>query len=567
MERGLVLLVGLAAACSGYEIKLSKPVKVGESANGESHFWRPRGGVGFGPNKAVISVQTRGERCSCGGEDSTLPACEKPCTSNTYMLTTDGGNKFTKVTSTEHFCGTKSVAAEADGAFLRLCGEEAQQEVFENGIKMPVTQWSVTAGGMLSSPELVAMKVDKEVTVWTQSIKRDEPVSVHFGNSVLELKDKRLHFRLATVKYPDETLPVVLKSQDGGLTWLYVSKLPIAVEDKNTIERSGENGLRLHVKNADHQVWRLTSKTLGRKWDNATIVTEFQNLPALVTSAFTTILSGGRAGPAMLTLGSKKGSEKPFNLVAEHNEQAPDADDYTEEFLTTAKNFENTTSCSAHPFPTDTEKCQSTGMVDAVPLGNPDGNQNLTDYLLCYDKLGGGWRGPREGESQDSVYCMKATVDETAEYKAYLEKEKKKEEKKQQERESRRRAEEYAEQQRQRKKREKREKDKKLKEKRLKWEALDIINNVQPAKRYEEEDGDLVIIRDMETDKDYADFVEESVGIPDKATNENFEEALKKAQEAREPAPAAEEKEVVDSESADGEDAKKDSDAKADSES
>ena len=151
-------------------------------------------------------------------------------------------------------------------------------------------------------------------------------------------------------------------------------------------------------------------------------------------------------------------------------------------------------------------------MTTAIEM-NDDTNTNITSYLVCYDKLGNGWQGPSSG-NEDAVYCMRADLNETTESIEAETKLRKKEERKQKEQEARERAEKMAQENRDRRKREKRDKDKKIKEKRLLWDRMDNEVHVKPARVFEEQDGELVIIRDYQQFSEYSEFMDEALGVP-----------------------------------------------------
>eukprot|EP01061_Rhynchopus_euleeides_P009553 TRINITY_DN18725_c0_g6_i1.p1 TRINITY_DN18725_c0_g6~~TRINITY_DN18725_c0_g6_i1.p1 ORF type:complete len:551 (+),score=245.10 TRINITY_DN18725_c0_g6_i1:58-1653(+) len=508
----LVLCACAAPGATGFTVEFSAPVKIGAS---KGPFWRPRGGVDFGTAKAAITIQTKGEGCSCK-EGGDAPQCEKGCADaeRQVMFTVDGGSRFYTYTGDKEFCGAQSVAAEKDEETVRHCPEQSEQVPDEESITMPVVEWSMSAGGALSSPSLShARHSDKKVTVWTTAIKRAIPSRVKFGNNILDMKDKKLMFRLATVNFDDEAENVILKSQDSGYSWFHLGSLPLDIGEINALERIGENDLQLHVRLGNNTIVKTQSRTLGRKWSNVTEVTDYHNIPTVVTSRFTTHISGGSSGPVLMSLGGKKGSEKVFNLAKQHNEFLDEIHDFEDEFLkrigVAKKN--DTDLCATHPFPKDAAQCGSTGQVDVVNVGHPEGDKNMTDLLLCYDKLDGGFDS---AEHEDSVYCMKARVNETKEGAAHEAKIRKREEKERQEREYRERMEKQQEEMRERKRQQRREKQKKVKEQRAKWERLDAEENIAPAREYQKEDSELVIIRDLTKNAEYHEFIDEAVGIP-----------------------------------------------------
>eukprot|EP01064_Diplonema_japonicum_P007047 TRINITY_DN14788_c0_g1_i2.p1 TRINITY_DN14788_c0_g1~~TRINITY_DN14788_c0_g1_i2.p1 ORF type:complete len:514 (+),score=157.61 TRINITY_DN14788_c0_g1_i2:40-1581(+) len=489
---GLLLFAGQS---SGFSVKLTGTAKIGES-KGKGKYWKPGGGVGFGQGHMAMTVKTS----SKGNE-------------NKVVFTVNGGDNFQEYQGDEAFCGLKSFVIEDKNT--RVCPDESQQAPDDDSIKMPVVEWSISAGGIMSSSSMEAKRPEAKLTVWTQAIKRETPRKVRFGDNLLDMKDKKLMFRLAEITFPpaededeedDSVHNVILKSQDGGYSWFYLGTLPIELGKENTLERQGENGFIVYTK-ANNTIFSVASKTLGRKWGNATEVSHFQNLPSYLNTRFTSIMAGGRGTPSLAAIGGKKGSEKFFNLARHHNDMLEDAHDYPEGFLK-ATEKESNAECEKGA---DEEKCASSGHVSISSFGEDPDNKNLTKIMMCYDKVAG-W----DSEDQDAIYCMKGHVNETTELVAHEAKMKKREEKKKQEQEARERAQKYAEEQRQRKKQEKREKDRKVRMQRQEWAKIDNEVYIVPAKVDYLEDGDFVVVRDLGKHAMYADFMEETVGLPNK---------------------------------------------------
>ena len=156
--------------------------------------------------------------------------------------------------------------------------------------------------------------------------------------------------------------------------------------------------------------------------------------------------------------------------------------------------------CRRPPFPSNPEKCHSSGIVDVVSLGHPDNavgepDTNRTNLLVCYDRLNGGFNAPTDAE--DSVYCMRAQVDEETEAAEADEKRRKREEREKNERDYREKLEQRAEELRKKRDSEKKNKKKKHRERREAWVRRDLEENVAPALKLQTEDGDLVIVRDL----------------------------------------------------------------------
>ena len=186
-------------SADGFSISFDKPVKLGGSRG--SPFWRPRGGVGFGKGKAALTIQTKGEGCTCDGSDGGEAKCAKPCTSSGHsvMFTADFGARFHTYSGEKHFCGAMSVGVEGEdgGPTVRHCPDIHDQTPTEDSVTMPVVEWTLTEGGTLTNPSLTHAMVDKKVTVSTSAIKDDIPSSVTFGNNILDMKDKQLMLRYA----------------------------------------------------------------------------------------------------------------------------------------------------------------------------------------------------------------------------------------------------------------------------------------------------------------------------------------------------------------------------------
>ena len=131
--------------------------------------------------------------------------------------------------------------------------------------------------------------------------------------------------------------------------------------------------------------------------------------------------------------------------------------------------------------------------MDVTNLGTAEEGSNMTDLMLCYDKLGAGYNS----EEEDAVYCMKARVNETKEQIAFDTKQRKKEEKEAADKLYREEMERRAEEARIRKRDKRREKLKKVKEQRARWQAVDSEQNLAPARVFEQEDDELIVVRDM----------------------------------------------------------------------
>ena len=296
-----LLAVGTSphGAANGFKIEWSEhgPVKLGGSHAGS--FWRPRGGVEMGRGKAVVRVQVRGEGCRCGGEAEAeaVPACAKACgaASEGVRFTLDAGATFHAYSGDKVFCGAASVRATKEAAeaaaegeeskVVRHCADAAQLYAEEDQVTMPVVEWELHAGGVLTSPSLTATTHgEKRVTVQTKGFKKAGlATGVVFGESVLDMPDKKLMFRVAKVSFAGEpggdedegekeevkeggdeaegeekekkknkkrnrgpsVVNALLKSQDDGYTWVHASNLPVDIGTKNALERTGENNMRV----------------------------------------------------------------------------------------------------------------------------------------------------------------------------------------------------------------------------------------------------------------------------------------------------------------------------------
>eukprot|EP00754_Rhynchopus_humris_P035258 Rhum_TRINITY_DN16797_c0_g2::Rhum_TRINITY_DN16797_c0_g2_i1::g.164419::m.164419 len=213
-------------AADGFKIEWSEhgPVKLGGSHSGS--FWRPRGGVDMGRGKAVVRVQVRGEGCRCGGDDAAaagdVPACAKACgaASEGVRFTLDAGATFHAYSGDKEFCGAASVRALKDGGaadaaaaaggeegkVVRHCADASQMYAEEDKVTMPVVEWELHAGGVLTGPSLTATTHgEKRVTVQTKGFKKAGlATGVVFGESVLDMPDKKLMFRVAKVSFAGE---------------------------------------------------------------------------------------------------------------------------------------------------------------------------------------------------------------------------------------------------------------------------------------------------------------------------------------------------------------------------
>ena len=347
----LLLCVALAGSSS---VQWSTVAKVG--ADSEGHYWRPKRGVGFSKMKAALTIERKSHNCSCEEPkpDVELATCRTCSKKDTLVFTADGGNTFHEYLGTEVFCGEQGIPTkQEDGDIHHHCPEESKQTSEEDAITIPLSSWRIAEGGLIESAKMHVSQDKGSIKVWTHSIKREQPISIVLGDNVLDMPDKKLMFRLGTVKFSDEEIPVILKSQDSGSSWIFVGRLPNGFGFRNSLERGGENVIRLHFQN-ETNIYRQVSRTLGRKWENATEL-PLSGMPKVLHSKFSTVIFGGRTSPFLMTQGAKKGSSQVclfiylcnvinnktkttqqkqyFSITSEHNTIAGDADDYTEDYV------------------------------------------------------------------------------------------------------------------------------------------------------------------------------------------------------------------------------------------
>ena len=146
---------------------------------------------------------------------------------------------------------------------------------------------------------------------------------------------------------------------------------------------------------------------------------------------------------------------------------------------------------------TQQQFCESSGVVSFVPddIYPPGSLQNVTRFLMCYDRLANGFTGPAlpakdaEAPQVDEVYCAMMAVNDTNVVHETTEKSKeyaKREEDRKTEQEERERKKEAQEEQ----------KEKAAENKAAAWNEV-YTAYVTQAQRYEEEDGELVVVMDF----------------------------------------------------------------------
>lgn len=476
----LVTLLLLGLVVDAYVIKPVSLHTVGK-AKPKTRLWKPTRAHAFGPTSAAVRLSTSPESCHA----------DNSCRYVT-SYTADDGSSWTVMEEYHDYCGSAGVF---QNNILHCMAGQIVDDNNDTVVTYRQVAYTIKTAGLISSASMDRHELETPSTYANPS----EDVVIKSiratGETTPYFEDKGLYFRNLALELENGTEVHALYRSTDGHNWEFVSYVPFPFGEESAIFRWGETKLYI-IAGRPGNYTQAESIYLGLRWEKVAESKFSTLMSSYVSPYYTSIYTGirGRPGIFAAAQGSKKGSEKPINVVDQHNRMvrkiadglAPeDATNFTEEYK---NGTHGEVDCHLDPHPV--EGCESSSYATLAST------QNGTVFIF-YDKLHNGFREATE-EATSTVHALKLSLNETKEQKDYEDRvaaEKKRKEQEKIQEEARRKAEKEAEERRKRERREKRRKDK---ERRAAYRNIDAAY-VDRAREYMQQDDELVVVREVDS--------------------------------------------------------------------
>ena len=540
----LIAVVVVVAVClssvqqaAAFQLR-PKAVKVVGTAKKNSYLWKPtRSGV-IGSTVGFARVSKSADECD-----------RRKCGDCKYAVafTADGGDTFhlDDRSEVEKFCGAggliiaDELAVKCVGRYLRKtdaspANEDLGLDSVPEQLVYATRKFTFKPNADSSTlPSIGVSESDEDVIYY--GLPNISAVADGAGKGEMAAVDK-LFFGDTIATFSSPKLGVVLgrnvevlltngtyvhafyRSLDNGTSWDFVSIVPFPMGIDSAVHALGSTKAML-VAGAPGKYRQVTTVYMGNRWEREENVTYGTPLSAYTSEYATTIYGGLRGRPGLhgMAAGTKRGTEKTLNYADMHNRMVArmrklavddDADSTSEKptpdpwalqpLPAHVTNFSShyvsaATFGDCYTSPLDSNGCASSSYTGIISLKNDT-------VFAFYDMLRGGY-SPSTTDADapapdQTLFVMKMHLNETKEFTEKLDKlkEEARAEEKRQEAEKQRK--EAAKELERKKRRERREKIRQDKVKKAEFAKLDE-RNIQLAKMHFEEDGDVIVVRDV----------------------------------------------------------------------
>jgi len=528
----VLLLIGSTAA-DAFQLRPKAISVVGTSKKGE-FLWKPTRSGSISDKVGFFRVSKSADECD-----------RRKCGDCKFAVayTADGGDSFhlDDRTEVEKFCGSaglinvEELSVKCVAKFLKKseaipANEEVGLEAIPEQFVYSTRKFTFVPNTDASSkPTILISESDDDVISFgpanITAVDSEELAAVeklYFGDTIATFTSAKLGVvlgRNVELLLKNGTyIHAFYRSLDNGTTWEFVSVVPFPMGLDSAVHALGSTKAML-VAGAPNKYRQATTVFMGNRWEREENVTYGTPLSAYTSEYATTVYGGlrGRPGIHGMAAGTKRGTEKSLNYADMHNrmvtrmrklgsndDEVSDSDkptpdpwalrtlpshatNFSSDFVSAVQFGDCYTSSS------DKEGCASSSYVGVVSLKNDT-------VFAMYDMLRGGYSPSTTSEDavapDQTLFVMKMYLNETKEYNDKLDKIKEEEKAEEKRVENERLRKEAAKELERKKRRERREKIRQDKVKKAQFAKLDQ-QNIEVAKKHFDEDGDMIVVRDV----------------------------------------------------------------------